>query len=295
MLIAIPSEAPGGLDAAVSEHFGHCDVFTLVHVADGEVGEVQLVPNGGHEHGGCMAPVHVLKDNGVEVLLAGGMGMRPLAGFQSVGIDVYFKEDASTVRDAVAMFAEGKCRAFGEAQTCGGGSGECGGHHHHHHHDVERPAIEGPADVRDGRIVTMEFAMRDDQGNLIEESEEGNAMRYLQGSGAIEGLEKAIAGLQAGDKVSVDVAPAEAFGERDEGRILEVPRGQLPPDVQLGEVVTAQHASGAQVHLTVIEMNDDTVRLDGNHPLAGKSLHFDLKVLKVEAATAEEIEHGHVH
>ncbi len=293
MLIAIPSEAPGGLEAAVSEHFGHCDVFTLVSVTDGKVGEVQLLPNGGHEQGGCLAPVHFLKDHGVEVLLAGGMGMRPLAGFQSVGIEVFFKEDASSVQDAVTKFVDGKLRQFGEAQTCGGGSGHCGGHHHHH--EVERPAIEGPADVRDGRIVSLEFSMKDEEGNVIDASGDRGPMMYLQGSGAIAGLEKAIAGLEAGAEVSVDVAPEDAFGERDEARILEVRREQLPPDVQLGEMVTAQHPGGAQIHLTVIEITDENVRLDGNHPLAGKKLHFDLKVLKVEAATEEEIAHGHVH
>lgn len=292
MLIAIPSDMPGGLDAPISEHFGHCDVFTLIHVSDGKVGEVRLIPNGGHEHGGCMAPVHLLKDNGVEVLVAGGMGMRPLAGFQSVGIDVFFKEDASTVRDAVSMYTEGKCRPFGKAQTCGGGAGQCGGHHGH---EAKRPPIEGPADVRDGRIVTMEFAIRDEGGNLIEASEPGSAMRYLQGSGGIEGLEKAIAGKQAGDEIRVTLQPSEAFGDHDEQRIIEVPRSKLPQDVTLGEIVTAQHSTGAQVHMMVIDVNDESVRLDGNHPLAGKVLQFEVKILKVEAATEDEIEHGHVH
>jgi len=292
VLIAIPSEAPGGLDAQISEHFGHCAAFTLVQVVDGKVGEVNVVANGGHEQGGCMAPVHFLKEREVEALLAGGMGMRPLAGFQSVGIDVFFKEDASTVQEVVTMFIDGKCRAFGEAQTCGGGSGHCGGHHHH---EVERPAIEGKADVQDGRVVTMDFEMKDADGKVIDGSAKGEPMQYLQGSGAIEGLEKALAGLEVGAEVSVDVPPAEAFGERDEERILEVPRGQLPPDLSVGEVVMAQHASGQQVHLTVMELTDEIARLDGNHPLAGKTLHFDLKVLKVEAATAEELEHGHVH
>lgn len=292
MLIAIPSEAPGGLDATISEHFGHCAAFTLVRVDDGNIGDVQIMPNGEHEQGGCMAPVRLLKARDVAVLLSGGMGMRPLAGFQSVGIDVYFKEDARTVRDAVTLFIDGKCRAFGEAQTCGGGAGHCGGHHHH---DVERPPIEGRADIRDGRVVTMEFEMRDSAGNLIEASGEQGPMRYLQGSGAISGLEKALAGHEAGDEISVDVAPADAFGLRDEERVIEVGRNQLPPDVGVGEVVMARHPSGEQIHLTVMEMNDDVVRLDGNHPLAGKALHFEVKVLKVEAATQEEIEHGHVH
>jgi len=295
VLIAIPSDAPGGLDALISDHFGHCAAFTLVHVADGKVGDVEVVPNGGHEKGGCLAPVQFLKDRSVETLLSGGMGMRPLAGFQSVGINVYFKEDARTVKDAVELFIEGKCRAFGEAQTCGGGSGQCGGHHHHHHDEVERPAIEGPADVREGRIVSLDFQLKDTDGKVLDASDNQGPMRYLQGCGAIPGLEKAIAGLEAGAEVSVDIAPADGFGDRDEERVMEVPRDRLPPDLGVGEVVMAQHPSGQQVHLTVVEINDKIARLDGNHPLAGKTLHFDLKVLKVEAATEEEIAHGHVH
>jgi FKBP-type peptidyl-prolyl cis-trans isomerase 2/predicted Fe-Mo cluster-binding NifX family protein len=292
MLIAIPTDAPGGLDAPVSGHFGHCEIFTLVHVEDGQVGEVILLPNAGHEHGGCMAPVHFLKDNGVEVLLAGGMGMRPLAGFQSVGIEVYFKENAKTVKEAVDLYVDGKCQQFGEAQTCGGGSGGCGGHGEHR---VERPAIDGPADVRNGRVVSLAFEMKDEQGNVIDSASEEDPMMYLQGSGSILGLEKAIEGLEAGAEVSVDVPPEDGFGERDEKRIVNARREQLPSDIKEGDLVTSELPNGAQVHLVVMEITDEVVRLDGNHPLAGMTLHFDIKVMKVEAATAEEIEHGHIH
>ena len=124
MLIAIPSDEPGGLDAQVSEHFGHCSAFTLVRVADGKIGEVAVLENTGHDQGGCMAPVMLLKQHGVDTLLAGGMGARPLSGFQEAGIAVHFKEDAISVVDAVKSFLDGKCQAFGEAQTCGGGGGD---------------------------------------------------------------------------------------------------------------------------------------------------------------------------
>ncbi len=292
MLIAIPSENPGGLEAAISDHFGHCAAFTIVEVNDGKIGRVDIVPNGGHEQGGCMAPVKFLKERNVNALLSGGMGMRPLAGFQSVGITVYHKGNASTVNDAVTRFMDGKCPEFGKNHTCGGGGG-CGGHHHHH--EVERPAIEGVADVRDGRIVSMEFELKDAEGNLIDASDKRGPMRYLQGSGAIVGLERALVGKEAGAEVSVDLTPEDGFGERDENRVVDVRRDQVPGDVSVGEVVTAQDPSGSPVHLRVIEVNKDSVKLDGNHPLSGKTLHFDLKVVKVEAATEEEIAHGHIH
>ena len=131
MLVAFPSEAPGGLDAQLSAHFGHCAAFTLVTLEDDEVKEVKIVANAGHMQGACMAPVMLLKQHGVEALVAGGMGPRPLAGFQQVGITVYFNEGVSTVRDAVILIASGQARPFGPAHVCGGGGahqGGCGNH-----------------------------------------------------------------------------------------------------------------------------------------------------------------------
>ena len=131
MLVVIPSEAPGGLEAAVSEHFGHCDAFTMVDLQDDQVKAVTILPNTGHAQGGCMAPVMMLKQVGADAMIAGGMGMRPLAGFQQVGIQVFFNEGVATVDEAVQLLLAGKARIFGPAQVCGGGpggGGQCGGH-----------------------------------------------------------------------------------------------------------------------------------------------------------------------
>jgi hypothetical protein len=80
-IIAIPSENPGGLDANLGAHFGHCDLYTLVSVENGKVAEVKVIPNVPHQQGGCLAPVQHLAQNGVKQLIAGGMGLRPLMGF----------------------------------------------------------------------------------------------------------------------------------------------------------------------------------------------------------------------
>lgn len=292
MLIAVPSEAPGGLKAPVSDHFGHCAAFTIVDVTDGKVGEVKVVDNDAHEHGGCMAPVRILKQLDVEVLLAGGMGGRPLAGFQQVGIAVHFKEDADTVERAIELYMAGQCRAFGEAQTCGGGGGHCGGHDHE---PVERAPIEGPADVREGRLVTMTFELRDDVGALIDSSEMSGPMVCVQGSGSWTAIEKAITGLFAGDKTKVSLTPAEGFGDRDESKVFSVPRERLPGDVEVGDVLGAGDGHGNHVSLTVRKLDDSSAELDANHPLAGMNLVFDLTVARVETATPEEIAHGHAH
>ena len=293
MLIAVPSDAPGGLDSTISEHFGHCGAFTIVAISNGEIGEVSILENSGHEQGGCMAPVQLLKQEGVEVLVAGGMGQRPLSGFQQVGIAVHFKEEARSVSEAIELYLKGGCRSFGEAQTCGGGGGGCGGHHHE---EVQREPIEGVADIRDGRIVTLDFEITDGDGAVLDTSSRVGPMQYLHGAGQLlPALERAVTGLEMGARKSVEIPCKEAFGERDETRILEVPRAQLPPDATIGMMVSAQDPSGQQIPLVVIHLDDTMARLDANHPLAGKDVVFNVTVTQVESATADEIAHGHVH
>lgn len=121
IVIAIPSEMPGGLEAGVGQHFGHCDIYTIVEAQDGKVLNVRTLPNVPHQQGGCMAPVNHLAGNGVNVLIAGGMGMRPLMGFQQVGVRVFFGAGAPTVGHAVHAFLQGQLPAFTTEFTCGGG------------------------------------------------------------------------------------------------------------------------------------------------------------------------------
>ncbi|WP_428566040.1 MAG: NifB/NifX family molybdenum-iron cluster-binding protein [Solidesulfovibrio sp. DCME] len=121
--IAIPSTQPGGMDCAVGAHFGHCDCYTVVDVADGQITEVATLENVPHVQGGCMAPVNHLSQHGVTVLLAGGMGMRPLMGFEQVGIAVYHGGEAASVGEAVAAFLSGSLPRFSRSNTCGGGLG----------------------------------------------------------------------------------------------------------------------------------------------------------------------------
>ena len=120
-IVAIPSTQPGGLEAPLGAHFGHCDLYTLVKIAEGKVTEVTTLPNVPHQQGGCMAPVNHLAQNGVQVLIAGGMGMRPLMGFNQVGIEVHYGNGVQTVGEAVAAFLKGQLPKFGTEFTCGGG------------------------------------------------------------------------------------------------------------------------------------------------------------------------------
>jgi predicted Fe-Mo cluster-binding NifX family protein len=98
-------------------------MYTLVSIEDGAVGNVSVIPSVPHQQGGCMAPVQYLAGKGVKCLIAGGMGLRPLMGFNQVGIDVYFGGDLRTVGEAVQAAIDGKLMQFSQEHTCGGGGG----------------------------------------------------------------------------------------------------------------------------------------------------------------------------
>jgi predicted Fe-Mo cluster-binding NifX family protein len=122
-VIAVPSSLPGGLESPLGAHFGHCDLYTVVSVEEGKIKQVEVIPNVPHQQGGCMAPVQYLAGKGVKKLIAGGMGLRPLMGFNQVGIDVYFGGNLQTVGDAVQLLIEGGLSQFTQEHTCGGGGG----------------------------------------------------------------------------------------------------------------------------------------------------------------------------
>jgi predicted Fe-Mo cluster-binding NifX family protein len=119
--IAIPSINNGGLDGQRAGHFGHCDVFTLVDVEDGEIKQVSTIANHGHVQGGCMVPVNLLADHNVNALIVGGIGMRPLMGFKQVGIDVYHDATRPEIRPVVEDLIAGKLPIISDDQVCGGG------------------------------------------------------------------------------------------------------------------------------------------------------------------------------
>ena len=122
--IAIPSSGTGGLDGTRSGHFGHCDVFTFIDVEDGEIKEVTTLQNAEHVQGGCMVPVNLLASNNVNVLVVGGIGMRPLMGFKQVGIDVYHDAERAEIRPVVEDLIAGKLQEIQSDQVCGGGGGK---------------------------------------------------------------------------------------------------------------------------------------------------------------------------
>lgn len=121
--IAVPSVDQGGIDGTRAGHFGHCDVFTLIDVEEGKIKSVSTLKNQEHVQGGCMVPVNLLAENSVNVLIVGGIGMRPLMGFRQVGIDVYHEAQTAEIRPVVESLLSGKLSPIADNQVCGGGGG----------------------------------------------------------------------------------------------------------------------------------------------------------------------------
>lgn len=126
--VVVPTNNPGGMEAERSDHFGHCDVFTLITINDGKIDSVETMEQIEHGAGGCMVPVQTLRDYGAHAIVVGGIGARPLAGFAEVGIDVYFapREQIRTVDDVMTAFLAGNLPVMQPGQACKGG-GNC--HH----------------------------------------------------------------------------------------------------------------------------------------------------------------------
>ena len=151
--------------------------------------------------------------------------------------------------------------------------------------------------IESNSVVTLHYTLKDNDGKIIDQSDDGSFL-YLHGAmNIIPGLEDALTGKVAGDELSVSVAPEQGYGVKDPARIQEVPKEMFEgnDDIQVGVQFHAEGPDGTAVVVTVVEIKDDVVVIDGNHALAGVDLNFDVKIVEVRAASEEEVSHGHVH
>lgn len=151
-------------------------------------------------------------------------------------------------------------------------------------------------EITDGRVATIHYTLTNDDGQVIDKSSPQAPLSYLHGAGNIvAGLEKALAGKQAGDSLKADVSPEQGYGPRHDGLVQQVPRSAFPDEkaVRPGMQFEARTERGPLV-VTVTEVGEQKVTIDGNHPLAGQTLHFDVEVADVREATEEESNQGHV-
>ena len=151
--------------------------------------------------------------------------------------------------------------------------------------------------IEQDKVVLIHYTLTDEAGKVLDSSSSGEPLAYLHGQGnIISGLESALNGKQAGDKLKVRVEPADGYGVRDDELVQQVPRRQFGgTDLKPGMQFHAQTSQGHARVVTVSRIVGDMVTVDGNHPLAGEVLNFEVEVAEVRDATQEELEHGHVH
>ncbi len=151
--------------------------------------------------------------------------------------------------------------------------------------------------IEKNSVVSIDYTLTDSNGVIIDTSDGRQPLTYLHGVGSlIPGMENALTGKTVGEKFKVTVEPEEAYGQRDESLLRVIAAEELKgiPDLKVGTQLQADTEAGPKV-FTVIKIEGDKVGIDGNHPLAGVTLNFDLDVKEVREATAEEVEHKHVH
>ena len=143
--------------------------------------------------------------------------------------------------------------------------------------------------------VTLSYKVSNAQGKLLEAS--NNPMVYLHGGygNTFAKIEAALQGREAGYQTTLELEPQDAFGLRNESLVQTIPKTQFPPGVKVGGQLEGRGEDGQAQVFTVVKIKGDQVMLDGNHPMAGKSLRFHLAVTQVRPATEVEIAHGHVH
>lgn len=156
---------------------------------------------------------------------------------------------------------------------------------------------EKPTRVEDDIVVTMDYTLTID-GEVIDTSAEDGPIQFIQGSGQIvAGLERALYGMRTGEKKELVVSPADGYGEEDPSAIADIPRSEFPPEIPLEPGVELQltDKEGDELEAYIVSVSKDMVRLNFNHPLAGKPLYFAVQIADLRLATPEELDHGHVH
>lgn len=151
--------------------------------------------------------------------------------------------------------------------------------------------------IKDDMVVSLDFNLFVD-GKEVDSSKETGPIQFIQGYGnIISGLEKELYGMAIGEKKHLEIKAAEAYGEYDEEAVIDVPRSDFPDDIPLnpGVEIEIENQEGELYTAIISKVLDDKVILNFNHPLAGKDLIFDVKVVDLRTATPEELDHGHTH
>jgi FKBP-type peptidyl-prolyl cis-trans isomerase SlyD len=154
-----------------------------------------------------------------------------------------------------------------------------------------------PLKVNDGQVVSMNYTLHV-EGNVVDSSECSEPLQFIQGMGhIIPGLENQLYDMKVGDSKQVVVSAKDGYGEVDASAFMDVPRDAFPANVPVekGTELELRDQSGHPMFARIDTVSEDNIRLNMNHPLAGKELHFDVQIAGLRPATEEEVSHGHVH
>ncbi len=152
--------------------------------------------------------------------------------------------------------------------------------------------------IGSGKVVGMAYSLKNDAGEILDQASHAEPFLYIHGASQIvPGLEEALTGLKIGEKKNVTVPPDAGYGPVIPGLNMTVKKNQFPGinEIQVGMQFQAQSPEGHGMVFTIVKLEGDDVTIDGNHPLAGQTLHFAVEILSMRAATSEEMSHGHVH
>jgi len=151
--------------------------------------------------------------------------------------------------------------------------------------------------VQNGKVVSFSYTLKDEKGNVLEKTDAGDGMEYLHGNqNIIPGLEQAMTGMKVGEMKNVKVRAEDAYGLYDDDLLFKVPLSNFPGNMAIepGMEFQTQTENGVMV-ITVQEIDGENAVVDGNHPMAGLDLEFDVVVKNIREATPQELQHGHVH
>lgn len=148
------------------------------------------------------------------------------------------------------------------------------------------------------KVVTFNYTLKGENGEMLDSTEKGGPFSFVTGNlQVLPGLEDALSSMIIGSKKNIKLAAADAYGEYDEGAVQKVKRNLFPEEAELeiGSSYFVHSPEGQHLQFIVTEIDNDIITVNFNHPLAGKNLEFDVELIDVRDATAEEISHGHVH
>lgn len=281
----------------IFQHFGHSEEFKIYEVDNGIIISAEVINTNGSGHG---ALASMLGENGVDVLICGGIGGGAFSALSENGIEVCAGASGEA-DEAVRAYLAGtlvdtgvNCSHHGEGHSCGGheeGAG-CGGHEEgagcgggcnsgcgrcH-----SKPAFDGP---NVGRTCRVHYKGTFNSGEQFDSSyDRGEPLEFVCGAGMmIQGFDKAVATMEAGETVDIHLLPNEAYGESDPNAIFTIEFEQLPgsEELEAGQKVYLQNAYGQPFPVTVTAKDDTTITFDANHEMAGKELNFRIELIEV--------------